>query len=82
MIEYNPPIAGFLKQPISYDGNPEKIILSIFFMLKHFFKKTKVIHSGPRNISAGPEIDVNIVWHDVKNESLLSELKWCWKSKR
>lgn len=36
MIEYNPPIAGFLKQPISYDGNPEefdteKIILIVFF---------------------------------------------------
>lgn len=30
---------------------------------------------GPRNISAGPEIDVNIESHDVKNESLLSELK-------
>lgn len=29
---------------------------------------------GPRNISAGPEIDVNFESHDVKNESLLSEL--------
>lgn len=81
MIEYNPPIAGFLKQPISYDGNPEecdtqKIILIIFFSCKNTkIRKQKSYTGGPRNISAGPEIDVNIESHDVKNESLLSELK-------